>query len=1314
MAQEVNENDTTPSANHEQLPLAPAQHQVWLDQQAYPDSCHLNIGGTSTVVGELDISLLNLSLKTLCNRAQALRILPTPDGKLQLIEQWPDDLIDYKDLTVENCASTQALEDLIKAMTTDEMKKPFVIDGKTRPWRVYVWKSDEQKHTLWIRFYHLVMDGFGTAEFFKQWSAIHCAMAQDKPLPEDNSLSYQHYLDDALAYLDSDTYQQNREFWHNTLPELPPAILEKRRRQHQAHKSTSLAPGHHHYDLIPLEQYQLLENFAKAQKVTTFHLFIAALAIYFCRTYHKQEIVLGVLVLNRRGKRYKQTLGMFSSVMPLRVKISKKHTVQQLLSTISSDLRSLYRHARYPLYHLVRERNLLKSGRDNMFDVFLSFEPHSYNVYFDQAHLTSPRQLFSSTARYPLMVNVCQFHEQSPVELVLEASSAYLSEKQTAKMAGRLHHLLLALTVNAEQNLDTLPLITQAEFRDLTITRHDNIPTHQNPQTFISKFEHLSVLHPRNTALIFTDNDKVHQSNYQTVNSQANRLAYILQKQNIQQGEIIPLVAHRCPQTIIAYLAIAKLGAVILPLDLQTPIKRIKKIVKQCQSKIVLTNNNTLTDALSSQVININASNSPLTDESLPDSNLKVNVSGSNLAIILYTSGSTGEPKGVMISHSALTRRLAWLTRNFGITEQDVMLQTIQLTFDPSLAEILLPLTQGASLALPPAGKIAPLDIAYFAEKYQATMLFTVPTILRYISQSIGEPPNLALKTIGCGGEVLPPELAQTFSDKTNCTLFNLWGPTETCIFASAYRVDPHSTFNKQPVPIGPIPIGKAVDDTQIFILDENLQLLPEGATGEIYVGGNALAQGYLNAPQLSAAKFIENPFKPGTSIYRTGDLGYWDENNQLQFVCRKDRMLKVNGQRVEPSQIESLLNQHAQIAAVAVKLAGKQLHGWLELQSPIKQSQQLLLEHSLKNALHQQLPAYMVPAGFTILDKLPQQNGGKIDYQALKPDPINSHTQTTKHQSLEPTTTLEKLLLALWQKALSNEKIDITSDFFASGGTSVEALNLLTDIRNQLNQQLPLATLMQNPSVKQLANIIIKEHQPLMVNLSGHHKGITLYLAASGYGDAMRLKPLAKALGKQFHLIMLQPPKTEQYQSIKQLAQYYATAISHTCLDTKSSQPPMLAGFSIGGLSALETARTLTAQNHQIGGLVLIDSTYPGWLIRRTAIWSINAWLMRKIGLEELTINQRTIGSLINDQGLNGQINALKSYQAKPFAHPVTLVISKGLKRWYSRLVHPWRKLFGEHLNEQHLPGFHASLFNHEHVDKLAEVIKNSYEPNP
>lgn len=1283
-----------PDCSQTCLPLAPSQHQVWLDQQSFPDSAHLNIGGSSTVFGALNIARMEQALSMVVQSNTAMRLMPTVDGRQKVVDSWPGGLIDYEDLSGQ-----MELDKLVQQKIRQQMAEPFLLDGKTRPWRIYIWRLEEDKHALWIRFHHVVMDGYGTSALFTQWSALYNALAENAQLPEFSGISYQDYINECQSYLDSDIYRQDGEFWHQVLPCLPPEILSKKQ---QKQPDGQLATGIHHYELIAREQYSQLEAFAKANRVTIYHLFIAALAIYLCRTKGKKEIVLGIPVLNRKGKRYKATLGMFSVVVPLKIKLEPGQQLSGLLKDIFTALRTIYRHARYPLYHLIRDLDLLKSGRDSMFDVLLSYEPHSYNVFFGQAQLRQPRQLFATTARYPLLVNICEFHEEAPVELVLESSSDYFTKRETEQTTERILNLLLAMVEKPDTNIDRLPLMSDEERYDLLIGKHADIPSHSNPKPFITTFEHLAALNPHARALTWLSGEM----DYGTFNRQANRLASTLIAQGVQPGHLLAVIAPRLPQTLIAYFAISKVGAAYMPIDPEISTQRLDKLMRHCTAPVLVVDEASLTLSASQpfKTITIDGEHSPLIDEQLPDSNPGLALDPDSLALVLFTSGSTGEPKGVMMNHSGLSKRMAWLARNLNFGPQDIALQSIQLTFDPSLIEILLPLTHGGSVALPPPEKLAPTEVAKYAEHFGATYISIVPTIMRYVCQTAEQHPNLKVKYVGCGGERLTRALAMEFIEKTGSHVYNFWGLTETSIFASAYLFDPHSSED-------PVAVGEPIDDTTIYILDENLEPLPTGMIGEIYIGGSALTLGYINEPQRTAEKYLNNPFEADNKLFKSGDLGYWDNNGQLQFVSRIDAMIKVRGQRVEPSQVESALCNLSFVAGAAVKLAGDALHGWIEPQQLFDDEHLDVLQQSLIDGLQQQLPDYMIPSGFTQLETLPRQVGGKLNYKALKPDPIDQkYASVVNLEDKQPQNDLEKVLLQHFRQILKNDDLHVYSDFFKSGGNSIDALNYLSEIHKQTGHRLPLAVLLKNPNVNMLAKAIFTRHQPLQVQLSESGQGVPVYLAASGHGDALRLKPLAQKLEGLFNIRMLQPPLPEDssaVNTIEELAEHYASLIEMQ----QHQRPPLLAGFSIGGISALETARKLIARGVPISGLVLIDSTYPSWLMRRTPAWRLAGYLVRKLALQELSINQRTLGSLFSDPGLNSQIAAVSHYRPQPLSYPVTLVISSGLKRWYSRFIRPWRKLLGEHLSEQHLPGFHGNLFNEEHVDKLAEVIRQAHQ---
>lgn len=1290
------------------LPLSLSQHQVWLDQQSHPGSAHFNIGGMGFVNGKLDLPQLTAALQQLVDESEALRLLPLTDGRQQLVSHWQQPLLDFYDLSDDPDAEKTA-HDWWQA----SFLRPFILDGQHRPWCITLFRISEQHYGMTAQFHHLVMDGYSVALALRQLGAIYNNLSNspDNNPPESSPIwpppgqrLYQQFIAESQAYANSDSCKLDGDYWHEILPELPPTLLQKRDGQSSSETNgqstdTTLALAHHHYDRIPWSEYQQLQKFAKHHKVTTFHLFIAALAIYFCRTFGKQEIVMGLPVLNRGGKRYKHTLGMYVAVIPLRINIAKTSHINELLPAIAKSLRRAYRYARYPLDKLVRELDMIKQGQDRLFDVVLSFEIHNFDVFFGDAPLQKTQQLCSSVARYPLTVSVCEFYEQSPVDILLESSADYFTAAETKQLGSRLHRLLMQMASTNETSVKQLQLLLDEEYYDQIVGRHADVPQHTDPLPFVVTFEHQAALRPSNIAIRWQSGE----INYGSLNQQANRLAHRLMAVGVKKDLIVAVVLPRQAETIMAFLAVAKAGGAFVPLTPDAPTARLQKLIQISGAVAILTGQSSAEQlkVLGLPIIIIDNKDAPQYNSALPSSNPKAPVNSDDLAYLLFTSGSTGTPKGVLMAHAPLARRLAWLARTFAITPKDVALQSIQLTFDPAMIEIFLPLTHGGSIALPPPGQIAPDDIARYAEDFAATHIIFVPTTLRYFNQNAKNHPKLKLRVAISGGEVLHRALAADFVKQTGAQLFNLYGPTEACVFATALRFELNGNDD-------PLPIGQPVDDTQIYVLDDNLQLLPAGTPGEIFIGGNALARGYISNGtntdnDLTSQRFIADPFMSGQRMYRSGDNGYWNQEGQLCFVNRIDNQIKLRGQRIEPAEIETVLADIAFVLAAAVKKVGNELHAWVVLKQPDSMSA-TQLHNLLCQTLQQQLPEHMVPASFTRLSAMPRQVSGKLDYKALKPSPMLVSEEI--NNEVPPHNDLEKLLLNLFGQTLQSTSQDISSNFFKAGGDSISALNLLSSIDAQIGQRLPLSLLLQNPTVASLAMAIVQRQQPLLLDLSQHNGGAPVYLAASGHGDALRFAPLADALGDAFNLHMLQPPIDRgyvAYHSIAELADHYVSMIEQHHHKT----PPILAGFSIGGIAALEAARRLVGRGVPIGGLILIDTTYPLWLLRRSAMWRLSGWLVKTLRLQELSINQRTMGSLFGDPGLNSQIEALKSYQPTPFSLPTTLVISSGFNRWHRLLFKPWHKQFNGQLSEQHMAGFHGTLFAAEHVRALANIIR-------
>jgi len=653
------------------------------------------------------------------------------------------------------------------------------------------------------------------------------------------------------------------------------------------------------------------------------------------------------------------------------------------------------------------------------------------------------------------------------------------------------------------------------------------------------------------------------------------------------------------------------------------------------------------------------------------------------------------------------------MARAWGIGPADRSLQGTQPTFDPSLIELLLPLTQGASVALPAAGRLAPESLAPFAARHGCSFTALVPTTLRRLLDGIlalppSERQRLRLRVACCGGEVLPPELAQRWLRETGAALWNVYGPTEACIFASAWpcRVDDGA---------GPLPIGQPVDDTRLYVLDAQGQPLPYGAEGEVWIGGGALAQGYWGDASRTAWAFVPDPFVNvhGARMYRTGDRGWWDGEGHLRYAGRADRQLKLRGLRIEPGEIEAALTAlpgvteaHVQAVADGERLL---LQAWL---APAD-----VALDAVQAALRQRLPEALVPSRWAPVAALPRTPAGKVDDAALPPC-------TARAPSREPRTALETTLRDLLRQVLHEPGLGVDDDFFSSGGDSLAALDWLSAIEDRTGLRPSLGLLAQAPTVARLAAALVAEGAPgplavtpsgavrMAVALSEAPGQPQLFLAASGHGDLLRFQALAQALSPHLAVTMLQPPPGLDDPHLDTLAEAYAQHIAQLA-QQGPGRPVVLAGFSVGGVAALEAARLLQQRGVPVHGLVLIDSVYPRWLFRQGWLWRLMGWLARRLAVQELTMNGRRLGAMFSDPGLLHQVLALRRHRVRPAGVPVTLIRTSGLARWQRWLFGPWRSQVGPALCVQEVPGLHGSIFEPARIQALALALRAAARPS-
>lgn len=1274
----------------EGLPLSLSQHEVWLDQRAWPGSAHLNIGGGAFLLGGLDVVRLREALALLVAEQDALRLAPLADGTQRLLAHVAPRLE-----IVEVGDAPDPLE-AMRSWWHARMAEPFALDG-TPPWRIALLRAHDNLHGLTIQFHHLVMDGWGTSQVMQRWSTLYNALEAGEPPPPPTHRPYRQFVQESLAYRASSAFARDAEFWRAQFPEAPAPLLERRYARAHAH---TLSAARLAAQRLPRPEYDELKAFAQLNGSSAFNLMLTALVLYFARTTGRSDIVIGVPSLNRSGQRFRETLGMFVGVFALRVQVLPGMTVGALIAAVGAAMRAALRHPRYPLSELARELQMIRNGRDGLFDVLLSFERQDYAVSFGAADLVDSRQLFSGAARFALGVTVCEFHADQDLELVLEGSAACFADGEMELLGRRLWTLARSLMDAPGALVSDVPVLPAEEQWALLQGLHKDVARHDVTRSFVALFEHQAALRPDATALVWDGGSM----DYAALNRRANQLAHRLAAMGAGRDRVVALAVERSADMVLAVLATAKSGAAFLPLDADAPLARLADILAESGAVALLAqpHQSDRLHGLHDQTLWLEAE-SPLADTQDPGP--PAVPAPADLAYVLFTSGSTGRPKGVMVEHGTLSRRLAWLARTYAVDWHDRSAQATQLTFDPSLIELLLPLAHGASVALPPPGRLLPESLPAFAAAHGVTIMAFVPSTLSRFLDAAREQPGLRLRVACCGGEVLAPELASRFITDTGARLFNVYGPTETAIFATAWECQ---RLDDAQAPAGaeaPLPVGRPVDDTRIYVLDAALRPLPFGVPGEIYIGGEAVARGYLNRPDLNAEAFLTDPFRPGGRMYRTGDRGWLGSEGNLHFVGRLDRQIKLRGYRIELGEIEAALAAAPGVQQAAVKLVERK--GKPQLQAWVGGS--VAGTEVLQQVLRKRLPDYMIPAGITLLPALAVASTGKIDYDAL---PLSEPAPGAGVQRA-PASKLERELLAAWEDVLPQRPIGVHDNFFDLGGDSLAAVNILVGIEQRLGRRVPMYFLTEYPTIERLAAALVDEPgggPGLMINLGRSDSGRTpLYLAASGHGDLLRFQNLARALEHSCELHMLQPPTTDSISSIGDLATLYAERIV-----ANGGEPGYVAGFSVGGIAALETARLLRARGVPLRGLVLIDTVYPNAFWGRPAFWRLLGWCVRHLHVQELSMNGRRLGAMFSDPGLVEQVMALKGYRPGAFEGPSVLLKSSGLAGWDRMLFRAWRKLLTGHYQEGLVPGLHGSIFEASNVHALASALTREFKALP
>ncbi|WP_080312540.1 non-ribosomal peptide synthetase, partial [Burkholderia pseudomallei] len=1029
--------DPVPGAAPERvLALTAGQYGIWLDQMLNPDlPCYI-LGAILRIDGTFDEALLTSVVNEVVNANDSLRAVLVSEGGSVRQRVLSD--VELEIAHIDFSGSAHPHDSAWRYMRT-AFDTAFALDGLLCDFRIV---RESPSRTYWMyRCHHLVADGQSVSMICRMIVDLYnrrasADMARIEPTP-----SYFDSLDDDRKYAESSRYERDAQFWQDKFSSLPPPLLSSRSSEAAA-RPASFPDGQVNLT-IERAKYDRLGRIAEASGCTIVHVMFGVLALYFSRAYQVDEVVIGMPVHNRSTAQQKRAIGMFASVVPIRIPVDGNERFVSLLNGVSAELRHCYRHQRFPIAELNRRLGLVRTGRRQLFDLTLSFEKFPLDFYIGDVKLglTSMRHRFEQT---PITVNVQDYHEDQDLVMQFNYDVNAFSHAEVDNIGTRIGGLLDALIEHHDDMpVGMLPLLDEAERKQVVYAWNATERDYPIEQCIHQLFEAQVDRKPEAIALTFDGR----RLSYAELNARANRLAHYLQARGVGPDRLVALCAERGIEMVVGLLAILKAGGAYVPLDPSHPPERLRRMLDDTNPVAVLVDD-IGADALASFESHV-AARSPRVHLSRDIAQWRAcspanpptprERAARRLAYVIYTSGSSGEPKGVMNEHRGVVNRLWWMQQTYALDERDAVLQKTPFSFDVSVWEFFWPLMSGARLVIAkPEGHKDPAYLSELIDRERVTTLHFVPSMLQAFLEDEGAARGCgSVKRVMCSGEALPPSLVKRFYRcLPDARLHNLYGPTEAAVDVTAWACDAEEGGAS-------VPIGRPIANTRIYVLDEYGQPVPRGVAGELYIGGVQVARGYLNRPELTRERFVDDPFVAGGRLYKTGDLARWRTDGSLEYLGRNDFQVKIRGFRIELGEIE------AQLA----KVAGVRETVVLARDSGSPAGEKRLVAYYTGNAdvaaLREQatrhLPAYMVPSAYVRLDAWPLTPNGKLDRHAL-PAPADDAYARAEYEA--PQGAKEEALAAIWKDLLPVERISRHDNFFELGGHSLLVIGLSEKLR--------------------------------------------------------------------------------------------------------------------------------------------------------------------------------------------------------------------------------------------------------------------------
>ncbi|MEO8379795.1 MAG: amino acid adenylation domain-containing protein, partial [Acidobacteriota bacterium] len=1044
------------------LPLSLAQQRLWfLDQLDRTASAAYHLSTALRLLGKLDVAALQATLDRLVARHENLRTHFVAIDGVPYQQIAPEDVgfaLHREDWTG---LSAGEREDFVATATADEARAPFVL-SKGPLIRGRLLELSDEEHVLLITQHHIVTDGWSLGILVREVAALYTAFRRGEadPLPP-LEIQYADYAQWQRNWLQGEELTRQLDFWKNQLSDAPALLtlpLDRPRPVIESH-SGGMVPL-----MLSPELTANLRAFSQRHGVTLFMTLLSAWGSLLSRLSGQQEIVIGTPVANRQRRETEELIGFFVNTLALRLRFDEQPSVEALLEQVKETTLAAFAHQELPFEQVVEALQPQRSlSHSPLFQTMVAF--NNTNTLGDGAlelpGLALERVASEQTsAHFDLSLLVADKGEY--FEAALGYTSALFDRATVERWAGYYVRLLEAMVLDASTAVDTLPLLSDAERRRLLVELNATEADYPQDKLIHELFEQQAAAQPDAVAVVFEEQSL----SYHELNARANQLAHALIALGVRPDDRVAVCVERRLEMVVGLLGILKAGGAYLPLDPAYPNERLQYLLNDGAPKVLLTQQDLQGQLPAADVPTLlldsegTSTASRKSVSSQADTNLdphELGLTTQHLAYVIYTSGSTGLPKGVAIEHANTANLLHWALASFTNEELSNSLFSTSINFDLAVYELFVPLAAGSTLTL------VRNALALTARSEPVTLINTVPSAIRAVLDAGGVP--AATRLVNLAGEPLKRELVERlFAETAAESVANLYGPSETTTYSTWVRMTREEGFAAH--------IGRPVANTRIYILDAHREPVPMGVAGEIYIGGAGVARGYLNRPELTAERFLRDPFSaaPNARMYKTGDLGRWLSDGNIEYLGRNDFQVKIRGFRIELGEIEAKLSQCVGVRE-AVVIAREDVPGEKRLVAYFVADENVTIQTSeLRAALSVHLPEHMVPQAFVRLDALPRTSNGKLDRKAL---PAPEASAFITHEYEAPQGEIATTLAAIWQELLRVERVGRHDNFFDLGGHSLLAVQLVSRVRSVLSVELPLRELFARPSLEALAEAV-------------------------------------------------------------------------------------------------------------------------------------------------------------------------------------------------------------------------------------------------